>query len=475
MGFGDLSSGAAVALVIGVDGRKSLCCFARRGEAEQPLAVRQERTWPGVLHHRRLAAGEVADRPVADPGVLEFQARPLRATELAPRLLEVGLIRLRRVGDFARRPDAPTSFLQVALLLGIFFRPQIQSQFQRLGGQPRQVRKFQEGHSLGILINFVSIHDPVIGVPVRHRSKWLGMLIKAIRPLIKTNGRPDMQPLQPTIGKARRVSPYSLPSREVQIMPWNRKLAAADPELQQPRINVHQRRASEARKQRRRDSVVKIQEQVRAFEDRFSLPATAANVFLRQTRSATWLAAIKDEFPAKAKPRQAREKRRQQLVFLCSTVATAERFQPVNLAAQRTQALRVLHVNPEVPAAFREIQNVEWRDDDGGHVRKAPNSRETPNPKLQAPGKHQRPSTHGPRAASFWSLVLGASLEFGVWSLELRAWNLGFGPSSLVSGGDQFGEIVITDEFDGLLAQDAADERLAQRAQLGFALCAISR
>jgi hypothetical protein len=43
-----------------------------------------------------------------------------------------------------------------------------------------------------------------------------------------------------------------------------------------------------------------------------------------------------------------------------------------------------------------------------------------PNPKLQAPEKLQTSSSNNRTAAMVCCLVLGISLEFGVWSLELR-------------------------------------------------------
>src|SRR6266550_231185 len=98
--FRDPPRGAAVAFVVAVDFLESAGGFARRGEAKQSFMIRKEPARPGVLHNRRFAAGEVAERAVADPGVLELHARALRATELAARLLEVGLVRLGRAGDF---------------------------------------------------------------------------------------------------------------------------------------------------------------------------------------------------------------------------------------------------------------------------------------------------------------------------------------------------------------------------------------
>jgi predicted RNA methylase len=35
-------------------------------------------------------------------------------------------------------------------------------------------------------------------------------------------------------------------------------------------------------------------------------------------------------------------------------------FQPVNVAANPPQGFRVLHIDPEVTAAFSEVQHVVW-------------------------------------------------------------------------------------------------------------------
>src|SRR5438093_2285488 len=82
----------AMTLVVGVDGVECLGGLQRRDEAEYALAVREERAWAGVLDDDRLAAGQVTDRSVADPGGLELDVGRLGATELAARTLDVRLI-----------------------------------------------------------------------------------------------------------------------------------------------------------------------------------------------------------------------------------------------------------------------------------------------------------------------------------------------------------------------------------------------
>ena len=52
-----------------------------------------------------------------------------------------------------------------------------------------------------------------------------------------------------------------------------------------------------------------------------------------------------------------------------SIVRAAEAFQPVDLASQIEQPLRVLHVNPEVPTHLRGVHDVVRRDYNRGHER----------------------------------------------------------------------------------------------------------
>src|SRR5438552_3134711 len=64
-----------------VDADERLRRFFERGKPEQSFTVGQERARAGVLHDGWLAAGEIAERPVADPGVLERHTGRLRTAE----------------------------------------------------------------------------------------------------------------------------------------------------------------------------------------------------------------------------------------------------------------------------------------------------------------------------------------------------------------------------------------------------------
>src|SRR5262249_11770360 len=85
----------AVPLVVRLDGREGADGLIRGPEAEETLGVRQKATRAGVLDHGRFATGQVAQTPVANPGVLEPRARGLCATELPPGSLHVGAVLFR--------------------------------------------------------------------------------------------------------------------------------------------------------------------------------------------------------------------------------------------------------------------------------------------------------------------------------------------------------------------------------------------
>src|SRR3989442_9533657 len=76
-------------------------------EAEESLGIRQEAAFARVLDDGRLAAGQVAEGPVADPCVCEGHADRLRAAELSPRPLDVRavlLLRRAHLPDLANLP-----------------------------------------------------------------------------------------------------------------------------------------------------------------------------------------------------------------------------------------------------------------------------------------------------------------------------------------------------------------------------------
>jgi hypothetical protein len=65
-----------------------------------------------VLDNHRLAAGEITQAAIADPGVLELHARGLRPAELATRALDVRSVLLRAAGDVPRVANLPPLALE---------------------------------------------------------------------------------------------------------------------------------------------------------------------------------------------------------------------------------------------------------------------------------------------------------------------------------------------------------------------------
>src|SRR5919197_3598359 len=72
--LGDHARGPAVTLVVALDCGQRIGSLIDRAEAKHALAARQERARTRLLYHGRLSRGEVAERAVADPAVLEAHA-----------------------------------------------------------------------------------------------------------------------------------------------------------------------------------------------------------------------------------------------------------------------------------------------------------------------------------------------------------------------------------------------------------------
>ena len=153
------------------------------------------------------------------------------------------------------------------------------------------------------------------------------------------------------------------------------QLLAADPELQQARINVHQRRASKVREQAGADGVVKIQQQVSPFKNGLGFrPAHVQIIRRRFRRGCIAPREVENVLAAEAMLVHAPAKRGQRLGFLFRTAHGAKAFQPIHVATELTQPEHVLEVNPKMPTPFREGRHVVRRNDDGGHVVKRVNS-----------------------------------------------------------------------------------------------------
>src|SRR3989454_8602314 len=79
----DLPGGAAMSLVIAIDGVERGGGLLERREPEHALPMGEVGIRPRVLDHRGLPARQIAHRAVADPGALELDEDRLRAAPLA--------------------------------------------------------------------------------------------------------------------------------------------------------------------------------------------------------------------------------------------------------------------------------------------------------------------------------------------------------------------------------------------------------
>src|SRR5689334_13247464 len=104
--LGEVAREPAVSLVVGLDGRQRAHRLIHRAEAKQARGVGQP-AGPGVLHHRRLPAGQVADGPVTGPAVHELDTVGLHAAEFAARRLDVAAVLLRCGADLPGLTYAP--------------------------------------------------------------------------------------------------------------------------------------------------------------------------------------------------------------------------------------------------------------------------------------------------------------------------------------------------------------------------------
>ena len=117
--------------------------------------------------------------------------------------------------------------------------------------QSGQIRKLEKPDPLRVFVSFFAVLNPIGRIPARNSGKCFATGIEAIRPMFQADGRPDIYPAQTAIGNLAAWSAHILASGEVQVMWGDLQLPTADPELEKPWIDIHQRGASEAPQQRR--------------------------------------------------------------------------------------------------------------------------------------------------------------------------------------------------------------------------------
>ena len=86
--------------------------------------------------------------------------------------------------------------------------------------------------------------------------------VVGVGPQVEADGRSDLKPIEPAVGYQARPVPDGLTGREVQIVLRRRDEAAADPELEQPGIDVDQRTAPGCGHDILAQVVVEVEEEV---------------------------------------------------------------------------------------------------------------------------------------------------------------------------------------------------------------------
>src|SRR5438093_405764 len=179
-----------------------------------------------------------------------------------------------------------------------------------------------------------------------------------------------MNPRQAAIREPGRRCPHGFAGGQIAVVWGHGELAGADPKLEQSRVDVHECRAPDAREQSSVDRVVKVQQQVRASKNRLGLGPRVSDEakgtrLLRAVMALPLaLARVKERLTFEAESLHLVQEDREQVGLLLSIADGPELLQPVDVAPKPPQRLRVLHVDPEVTAAIREVGDLVNRDHD---------------------------------------------------------------------------------------------------------------
>ena len=147
----ELTGRAALARIVFVDCRERLDGLLDVREAEHARPARQDGAGTRILHDDGSSAREVTKRPIADPGVLPFQAGRLGAAEFPARLLDVAPVALGSARDLHGISDMTAMVLQQLPLLLV---EDPQRQLERLRGMVRETLERQKGDALCVFNQF---------------------------------------------------------------------------------------------------------------------------------------------------------------------------------------------------------------------------------------------------------------------------------------------------------------------------------
>src|SRR5207249_10192820 len=115
----------------------------------------------------------------------------------------------------------------------------------------------------------------------------------------QADGWPDVNPVQTAIGNFAAGLADVLADGEIEIMWRHGQLSAADPELQQPGININHRRAPEVGQQTGTGGVMEIYQQVCPLKDGLGLRSSHVEVLCRRVRRRVLaVREVEDDFSA---------------------------------------------------------------------------------------------------------------------------------------------------------------------------------
>src|SRR5437016_832993 len=234
-----------------------------------------------MLHDHWFAASQIAKCAVADPRRLQLDIGRLGAAKLPARTLNIGVVHLSRAANLTSLPDSPTTILQIFPLLHIALLTQDQGQLQGLTSEPRQSSELQESHSFCVLVGFITVHNPVGGVPGRDRRESLAMRVEGIGPALQANRRPDRNPAWIVSRMLTPRASDTFGNSEIDVMIGHAELPTTNPKLQKAGINIHKRRTAEESQQRGADGIVEIQQQVSMSKDRLGFRTCHVDVLCR--------------------------------------------------------------------------------------------------------------------------------------------------------------------------------------------------
>src|SRR5205809_5138102 len=130
---------------------------------------------------------------------------------------------------------------------------------------------------------------------------------------------------------------HVLANREVRVMWRDGQLAPGDPELEQARIDVHQRGASKTCEQGWANGVVEVQQQVRPLEDGFRFLAVRIDVARWQLgRRRLGIRPEDEEFGAQTVPLHPLAELGQRRGISIGPARGSKAFQPIYVATELT-------------------------------------------------------------------------------------------------------------------------------------------